>query len=295
MKQRLLIASIGLLLITAALPSVAAASFDHGTTNSAGHTIDQGVGNLPGGTAAVQADFGRRDPWDFWERWRNLRCYWLAIHAPRLYAWLCASPPPGDNHDPVPKDTPTPTPEPTFTPTPIPPTPTPIPTPTGIASFAGTTLTWYFAGADLGNEWGFDTNPPSGIQTGGDSLWPDGAYNLSLSHSATGSTVLNLSGVGPSKFASRNVQATCGEWDTIQVAIVAGAPGSTTEFRNVSIGGVGVGDLIDNGDGVPGNHYWTFHGDYAGDIIVTGQFAVSGWGQAGAPRPRLEVTVGCGQ
>ncbi len=296
MKQRLLLASTGLLLLAASLPGVAAASFDRGSDDIGGHAPHQGVVVPHGGTSTVNADIRHRGPRDFWARWQALRCMWLSKFAPRLYEWVCEPATPGDvpapTATPVPMDTPTPTPEPTFTPTPVP--PTPIPTPTGIASFSGTTLVWAFAGVGSGNEWGFDTNPASGILAGGDSLWPDGTYNLSLSHSAGGSTVLNLSGVGPSKFSSRSVQPTCGNWDTIQIAIVDGAPGTTTEFRNVSIDGVSVGDLIDNGDGVPENDYWTFHGDYTGDVSVTGQFAVSGWGVAGTPRPRLEVTVGCG-
>ncbi|MCA9853994.1 MAG: hypothetical protein KC482_10425, partial [Dehalococcoidia bacterium] len=63
----------------------------------------------------------------------------------------------------------------------------------------------------------------------------------------------------------------------------------------VTIDGVAAGDLLDNGDGVAANDFWTFAGDYADGVSVTGQLVISGWSNEESPRPRLEVTVGCAE
>jgi hypothetical protein len=91
------------------------------------------------------------------------------------------------------------------------------------------------------------------------------------------------------------VPATCGTLDTLQVAVTSGGGASSAEFRNVTVDGAAVGDLLDNADGVAENHFWTFEGEFADGVTVTGQLVVAGWDQEESPRPRIEVAVGCGQ
>jgi hypothetical protein len=154
---------------------------------------------------------------------------------------------------------------------------------------------YFLQGVGSGNEFGFDTNPTGGTPGGMDYGWPDGTYNVTFSRSGTGFTFINFSGAGPSQFTSRNTGAACGDWDTLQVAIVVGDSSTNVEFLGVAVDGAAAGDLVDNDDGVAENHFWTFNGDYADGVTVTGQLVVSGWDAATWPRPRLEVTVGCGQ
>ncbi|MEZ4494203.1 MAG: hypothetical protein R3C29_12910 [Dehalococcoidia bacterium] len=302
MTQRLFLAAIGTLLLAASLPGIAAAGSDPGDTRTTTDTIDSVVGDPSTELAGTKLDIGHRVRWGFWRWWQNWRCQVYARHAPRYYDRFC-----GGNNDapsptatPVPTSTPiptdTPTPVPTLTPTPEPTaTPTPTPVPMGQAAFTGERLVFFLQGPGASSEFGFDMSPGGGAAVGGEYAWTDGVYNVTFSRNATGFTFISYSGAGPSQFASRSTTAVCGAWDTLQVAMIAGGGEATMEFRDVTIDGVAAGDLLDNGDGVAANDFWTFAGDYADGVSVTGQLVISGWSNEESPRPRLEVTVGCAE
>lgn len=284
---QLLIAILGVL---AMLPTVASALSS--ADPSAGHQISVDAGSAePDGADSGDVTMHRKSrAAEIREIMLRFRCLIYERHVPWLYERFCAS------NAPTPTAVPTytPTPAPTFTPTPEP-TPTPIPpsTPTGMADFSGESLRLFFYGVGTGPEFGFDIVPSVLPQGGSEYAWVDGTYDVSFSRSATGTTMLSFTGPGPSQFSMKTLGATCGAWDTVEFAIIHGGEGTRSELRNVLLDGESLGDLVDNGDGVDANEYWTFSGDFS-DLSLSADLVVSGWGAESTPRPQVEVTFGCG-
>jgi hypothetical protein len=100
--------------------------------------------------------------------------------------------------------------------------------------------------------------------------------------------------IGGSTFI-KTIPATCGIWDTLQVAIMDGPPGTTAELQNVTLNMAPLGNLADNGDGVPESEFWTFGGlDLGGGFTLAGMLVVSGWATETVTPASVEFTIGCG-
>lgn len=282
-------AGIGLL----AMVPFAAMARDNGSSQLAGASSEAfsvaGDHAPRAGSGIDERGSGQHRGWlRFQAQLHDLICDILATHAPRAYDVVCADA--GDSDatpTPTPEDTPTPAPEPTAT-------PTPEPTPSGMANFLGDAMMVHFASVSPGTEWGIQIVPFDTSPGGGEYAWPDGTYRVSLSRSSSGSTILSWSGPGPGVFGMKTVAATCGAWDTMQIAILDGSNGVSGTLQNVVLDGASLGTLADNGDAFPDNDYWTFNGSFAGGFSMTFDLVVSGWGATLATPARIEITTGCG-
>jgi hypothetical protein len=219
----------------------------------------------------------------------ELHCRVLKKHWPAKWERVCGAGEQTETPPPDPGPT-TPPDEPPSDPPPDDPPPPP-PTPTGMANFAAVGAVAFAHSANAGDEVGVGGGSADPMPAGSAFAWSDDSFAVSFSRLAGTFMEFRVGNVSNLK----QVAATCGTWDTLQVAIHDGPAGATAELRNVMLNGTPLGDLVDNGDAVAENEFWTFSGlSLDAGFTLTASLVVTGWAAESATPARVEFTVGCG-
>jgi hypothetical protein len=210
---------------------------------------------------------------------QELRCRVLKQHWPARFEQVC-----GETPGETPAPDPGPTDPPDDPPTDPPPNdPPPPPAPTGMANFAAIGAVAFAHSANPGDEVGLGSGPADPMPADSPFAWTDGAFAVSFSRFAGTFMEFRTGNVSNVK----QVAANCA-WDTLQVAIHDGPGGATAELRNVVLNGALLGDLVDNGDGVPESEFWTFSGlTLDAGFTLTANLVVTGWATETAATARV--------
>jgi hypothetical protein len=223
-------------------------------------------------------------------RWlHEVHCRTLKRHWPAKFERMCAVEDPGETNNPPSEPTDPPDTDPPADPPP--PDPPPPPSPTGMANFATVGAVAFTRSTNLGAERGLSSGPGDTNPAQDDFVWSDGSFAIELERLTGGMTMFTVG----NSVQIKTIAATCGTWDTLQIAILDGPPGATAELRNVTLDGAMLPDLVDNGDGVAESEFWTFSGlDLNGAFALSANLVISGWAAQTVTPASVEITLGCG-